>query len=141
MCGRNFQGLGPRGLQDSCIQSDKKNIVFWHRDKLVFKTLNCLNLEFLYFKFWSKRNHPYLKLGYLFVCLCIPNHVLCTVQKLLVKRGTQASFCDVPTHNEKVMDFWVIFGFKKLKKYFYIYFGSGNGTWHTSLSWSVGLRV
>jgi len=33
----------------------------------------------------------------------------------------------------KVMDFWVIFGSKKLENYFHFDFACGNGTGHPSL--------
>jgi len=40
--------------------------------------------------------------------------------------GARTLFSGIPTHGEKIMNLLDIFGFKKLKKYFYIYFGCGN---------------
>jgi len=60
----------------------------------------------------------------------------------LARKGARASFHGIPTYVEIIMDFSVIFGFGKLKKYFYIYFGCGNNTWHTSRNLQIqGARI
>jgi len=38
-----------------------------------------------------------------------------------MKKGAWAWFSGVPTHSEKIMDFYIMFGFRKLKRDFYIY--------------------
>jgi len=117
--------------------------------KVIFglKKLEIYFYIYIYFRCGngSWYTSPYLKVGCLFclfwfVCLLswdLPNraslgHIFGTVKKCSTRKGAWALFHVIWTFGMIVIDFWVIFGSKKLKNYFYFCFGCGNSTRYIS---------
>jgi len=129
---------------------DRKDIKFFSFYEFKIKKITYIFISLLYI-LWKQYGahysiylYQYFRIGcFLLFCFVLfvalrsqdytsPSHILGTVKKTLMRKGARALFHGIPTHGVKVMDFWIIFEFRKLENYFYFWFACGNDIWHTS---------